>query len=59
MKETKTFCDICKKEFTDTGFTIDLSLDRLGYMSSMDCKYKDVCGSCANKISIFIKTLEK
>lgn len=59
MKETKTYCDICKKEFTESGFIFTLALDRQCYKSSLDRKFEDVCGECTVKISKFIDELIK
>ena len=58
MKQTKTFCDICGKELTDTGFSLKLTLSRMGYSSRMDQDIKDICGSCTKKISEFVDTLK-
>jgi len=59
MKETKTYCDICKNEFTESSFTLVLALDRYTFCSSLDRKFEDVCGPCTTKIAEFIDEFVK
>ena len=64
MRETKIYCDLCKKKIDDykynflwkTGF-VKLELDRLGFRSENDFEYEDICRDCAEKISNFVKGL--
>lgn len=61
MKQTKTFCDICKKEIVnDWPYKLLLEFNRYGFSSSeVDQKHEDLCHTCAEKISKFVDSLKR
>lgn len=57
---TKTFCDVCGKEFNTNDFVCTYNIDiRSLSIASKTKRYADVCKDCAENIRKYIDSLKE
>jgi len=59
MKETKKFCDICKKEIKHSEGAYLIMKPTMGHQMFFRLEYDDLCNEHASKIYDAIKRIEE